>query len=283
MAKKKKISGLSVSIGALNIVIVGIIILLIVLIYLHIKDDKGNQRGEITTTPEITAGESNITDITQGSDTQSETHVTDIATEAETQAGDPAVDPVVSNNYDPAFFQNDLFIGDSISTGLYLYSFLDKNNVFAEVGLNPESASKKEIDGVTCIEKAQTMNPKHIYIMLGSNGLAFLEADYMATKMTELIEKLETACPTAQICIISIPPVTKAHDAEGSETMAKVNAYNGALKSLCSQGGYTYIDICSVLLDNEGYFAEKYAEADGLHFMGNTYKILLSAAQKAVQ
>ena len=174
MAKKKKISGLSVSIVALNIVIVGIIILLIVLIYLHIKDDKGNQRGEITTTTEITAGESNITDITQGSDTQSEAHVTDIATEAETQAVDPAVDPVVSNNYDPAFFQNDLFIGDSISTGLYLYSFLDKNNVFAEVGLNPESASKKEIDGVTCIEKAQTMNPKHIYIMLGSNGLAFL-------------------------------------------------------------------------------------------------------------
>lgn len=279
MAKKKKISGLSISIVALNIVIVGIIILLIVLIYFHIKDDKGNQRGDITTTPEITSSESNITDIAQSSDTQSEVPVTDITTEAATGPGVP----IVSNNYDPAFFQNDLFIGDSISTGLYLYSFLDKNNVFAEVGLNPESAPTKKIDGVTCIEKAQTMNPKRIYIMLGSNGLAFLEADYMATKMVELIEKLETACPTAKICIISIPPVTKAHDAEGNETMAKVNAYNSALKSLCSQGGYTYIDICSMLLDDGGYFAEKYAEADGLHFMGNTYKILLSAAQKAVQ
>lgn len=279
MAKKKKISGLSISIVALNIVIVGIIILLIVLIYLHIKDDAGNQRGEVTTAPEITAGETNITDKTQSTEAQSEPPATDASTKAETEAGDP----VISDTYDPAFFQNDLFIGDSISTGLYLYSFLDKNNVFAEVGLNPESAATKEIDGVTCIQKAQTMNPKRIYIMLGSNGLAFLDAGHMATKMAELIEKLETACPTAKICIISLPPVTKAHDAEGNETMAKVNDYNNAVKSLCTQGGYTYVDICSLLLDGDGYFSEKYAEEDGLHFKGNTYKILLSAAQKAVQ
>lgn len=287
MAKKKKISGLSISIVALNIVIVGIIILLIVLIYLHIKDDTGNKRGETTTTPEVTQQtdaqtdaqtESNVTETPQQTGAETEVTVTNAETEAQTNSETPVV-----SAYDRAFFQNDLFIGDSISTGLYLYDFLDKNNVFAEVGLNPETASTHPIDGVTSIEKAQAMNPKHIYIMLGSNGLAFLDPDYMATKMTELIEKLEMACPTAKICVISISPVTKAHDAQGNETMAKVNAYNTALKSVCDQGGYTYIDICSQLLDSEGYFAEKYAEEDGLHFKGNTYKLLLSTVQKAVQ
>ena len=283
MARKKKISGLSVAIVALNIVIVGIIILLIALIYLHIKEDTGNLRGETTTVPTVTDGYiSDSANITQPSDTQHEDETETADTMAET-AAETADEPLVSPTYDPAFFQNDLFIGDSISTGLYLYDYLDKANVFAEVGLNPESAAVKEVDGATCIQRAQSINAKHIYIMLGSNGLAFLDADYMASKMSELAEKLKAACPNAQICIISISPVTKAHDAEGAETMSKVNAYNSALEKVCTAGGYKYIDICSLLKDEEGYFADKYAEEDGLHFKGNTYKLLLSTVQKAVQ
>lgn len=286
MARKKKVSGLSVAIVALNIVIVGIIILLIALIYLHIKEDTGNLRGETTTVPTVTEPDvSNSANDTQPSDTQreEETSTTENTEENTEETSAETDEPLVSPTYDPAFFRNDLFIGDSISTGLYLYDYLNKENVFAEVGLNPESAATREIDGETCIQRAQSLNAKHIYIMLGSNGLAFLEADYMASKMGELVDKLKAACPSAQICIISISPVTKAHEAEGAETMSKVNAYNTALEQVCGTKGCKYIDICSLLLDEEGYFADKYAEEDGLHFKGNTYKLLLSTVQKTVQ
>ena len=284
MARKKKISGLSVAIVALNIVIVGIIILLIALIYLHIKEDTGNLRGEITTVPAVTepdvsesAADTQPSGMQLGEESTASEEETEETTAAETE------DNLISPAYDPAFFQNDLFIGDSISTGLYLYDYLNKENVFAEVGLNPESAATREIDGETCIQRAQNLNAKHIYIMLGSNGLAFLDADYMAAKMGELTDKLKEACPSAQICIISISPVTKAHEAEGAETMSKVNAYNTALEKICGTKGCTYVDLCSLLVDGEGYFADKYAEEDGLHFKGNTYKLLLSTVQKAVQ
>lgn len=283
MARKKKVSGLSVAIVSLNIVIVGIIILLIALIYLHIKEDTGNLREEVTTVPTVTEPDASDTvsdpqpsDTQQGEETQPGENTEE--TTAETEE-----DSLISPTYDPTFFQNDLFIGDSISTGLYLYDYLKKDNVFAEVGLNPESAATREIDGETCIQRAQSLNAKHIYIMLGSNGLAFLEPDYMTSKMGELVDKLKAACPSAQICVISISPVTKAHEAEGAETMSKVNAYNTALEKLCSTNNCKYVDLCSLLLDDEGYFADKYAEEDGLHFKGNTYKLLLSTAQKAVQ
>ncbi|MDE7281622.1 MAG: hypothetical protein K2N36_07775 [Ruminiclostridium sp.] len=283
MARKKKVSGLSVAIVALNIVIVGIIILLIALIYLHIKEDTGNLRGETTTVPAVTEPDASDTaNDTQPSDTQQQDESTTPAESAEETAAETEDSPI-SPTYDPAFFENDLFIGDSISTGLYLYDYLKKDNVFAEVGLNPESASTREIDGETCIQRAQRLNAKHIYIMLGSNGLAFLEADYMAAKMGELVDKLKASCPSAQVCIISISPVTKAHEAEGAETMSKVKAYNTALEKVCGTNGCKYVDLCSLLLDDEGYFADKYAEEDGLHFKGNTYKLLLSTVQKAVQ
>ncbi len=284
MARKKKISGLSVAIVAMNIVIIGIILLLIWLIYLHMKEDIGNSRGESTTTPaqtttqtaaDTTENVSSSTSTQAGSQTAAQTTAPPITT---AQSGVPQ--PVT---YNPDFFKNDLFIGDSISTGLYLYSYLDKNNVFAEVGLNPESAATHQIDGVTCIDKATSMQPKHIYIMLGSNGLAFLDGSYMANKLKDLVQLLKTACPSSQIYIISIPPVTKAHEAEGAETMAKVNSYNEALKKVCADNGYKFIDICTPMKDAEGYFSSKYAEADGLHFLGGAYQFMLSAVQKAAQ
>ena len=39
----------------------------------------------------------------------------------------------------------------------------------------------------------------------------------------------------------------------------------------------------SQLQDTTGYFSEKYAEADGLHFLGTAYKKMLSFLQKSIQ
>lgn len=269
---KKKINGLSVAIIALNIVIVGIVILLVVLVYLHMKEDTDNGRGDITTTPPVSQSDT----VSQSSESQptgsstEETTPTEETTETTTTTTMP---PVTS--YNRGFFDKDLFIGDSISTGLYLYGFIDKSNVFAEVGLNPESAVTHRIDGVTSIEKASSMQPRNIYIMLGTNGLAFMDASYMANKLVELIAELEMACPTAHIYVITIPPVTAAHEAEGQETMAMVNAYNAKIKEICTMGGYGCIDLCSLLQDGNGYLAAQYAEADGLHFLGDAYTAML--------
>lgn len=281
LARRKKFNGLSMAIGALSAVIIGIIILIVVLVYFHMKEDTGNVRGEITTTAATVPSEA--TDEPAVSDTDTKSDVTEATVGSD--SSEPSVTEsgvVLPQTYNRDYFANDLFIGDSIFTGLYGYSYLDINNVYAAVGLNPESALTHQEDGVTCVQKTETMQPRNIYIMLGTNGLAFLDGSYMAKQMLSLIEALERACPTANICILSIPPVTKAHDAEGNETMEKVSSYNEALKSYCNQGGYTFIDICSGLKDEEGYFSSKYAEADGLHFLGGTYQAVLGYIEQVV-
>ena len=273
---KKKVNGLSVAIIALNIVIVGIVILLVVLVYLHMKEDTDNGRGEITTTTPPPVSESDT--LSQSGAPEPPESTTDETTpdseENPEETTTAPITPVAS--YNRGFFDNDLFIGDSISTGLYLYGFLDKANVFAEVGLNPESALYHQIEGVTSIEKTAAMQPRNIYIMLGTNGLAFLDGNYMANKLVELIAELEVACPTANIYVITIPPVTAAHEAEGQETMDMVNAYNSEIRDLCRIGGYGCIDLCTLLQDGNGYLAAQYAEADGLHFLGDAYIAMLS-------
>ena len=229
-----------------------------------------------TTTTESTTEETSLT-----TEEATETTVTSEETTKETTSTvtETAPPPVVS--YNSEFFSDDLFIGDSISTGLFLYGFLDKHNVFAEVGLNPESALTKQIDGVTCIQKTAAMQPRNIYIMLGTNGLAYMDGSYMANKMAELTAALETACPTADIYVITIPPVTAEHEAKGNETMELVNFYNSKLSELCAQGGYDCIDLCSLLQDEKGYLSSDYAEEDGLHFKGAAYIAMLNYVQQS--
>lgn len=184
-----------------------------------------------------------------------------------------------STEYDKAFFSNSLFIGDSIFTGFSGFGYLEPDNVFAQVGLNPESAVTKEIDGVTAVTKAEMMQPEYICIMLGTNGLAFLSADYMAKEMSELVDNLRAVSPDSKIIILSIPPVTAAHESENPEKIPVIVDYNSKLLKTAEEKDCMYIDIFTMLQDDDGYLAADYAENDGLHFLGKAYGVVLSRIQ----
>ena len=114
----------------------------------------------------------------------------------------PAV--IEEDIYDEAFFANDYFIGDSIYTGLVNYGYFPESQVFAQVGLNPDSALTKEYGGYTAVSRAEEMQPKRIFIMLGSNGLAYLGNTHMADQMKVLVTQLREVCPDSYIYIVSI-------------------------------------------------------------------------------
>lgn len=284
---KKKIDGISVAIVVLNVLIVGVIITLCALIYLYMsgqleQTDVSNlgqetiEEGVITTTV--------ITTATLETTTTEATTTTAISFETTPPDGtEDTVAAIEVDSYDESFFVNDLFIGDSIGTGLLNYGYLDSTQVYAQIGLNPESAHSTEYEGYTAVTRAEELQPKRIYIMLGSNGLAYMGNTYMVQQMQVLVEQLREVCPESYIYVISIPPVTKEHEAEGQETMAMVNGYNMLLKEMADEIGVIYLDLCSELQDSTGYFSDTYAEADGLHFLGAAYKKMLSFIQKSIQ
>ena len=287
---KRKTDGLSVAIVILNVLIVGVIITLCELIYLYMsgkleQTDVSNlgqdkQVSATTTTTQITTAAFETTSGT----TVSETTVTELSFETTGEGGEEdTIIAVETDIYDEEFYAKDLFIGDSIGTGLLNYGYLSSDQVFAEIGLNPESAHSTESNGFTAVTKAEMLQPKRIYIMLGSNGLSYMGNTYMVEQMKILINSLRESCPESYIYIISIPPVTKEHESEGQETMAMVNGYNKLLKDLADDMGIIYLDLCSELQDSTGYFSDVYAEVDGLHFKGTAYKKMLSFIQKSIE
>ncbi len=187
-------------------------------------------------------------------------------------------------SYNREFFADDLFIGDSISTGLYLYDKIDWQAVAASVGNTPYKAYSTEIeflDGtvMTPLDYAAKRQPKRIFVMLGSNGLASTwDIEGMKSNYRTLIEKLREACPDSEIGCISVTPVT-ADTSYTTISNSAVSDFNSYIESMCGEMGLSYFDIHSLLADGSGCFKQEYAEADGLHFKGLTYDVMLGYIQ----
>ncbi len=187
---------------------------------------------------------------------------------------------ILSQNFDKEFFADDLFIGDSISTGLHLYNYLDIANVAAAVGLTPYGAQTKILEdkGMTAVNYAKQMQPKRVFIMIGLNALAG-GSDNLEESYRELVSAIIGSCPDSEICCISITPTARKTDYTNVDN-AQVREVNKIIKSMCSELGLEYCDFYSMISDGDGYFLDEYAEVDGMHFMGKTYAVLLSALEK---
>jgi len=215
------------------------------------------------------------------SDVSSAPESTASVEESSGTASDTSTDNQPTIDFDKEYFSSSLFIGDSISTGLSLYGFLDQDNVFAQQGLAPSTALDAEIDGVTLSDKIAAFKPKKIFVMLGTNSVGYADNETLAASMNELVEKI-SGLTKAKIYVISIPPITpEAEQSDENELTKKdIDDYNAKLKTAVSGSGASFIDLNSVLSNSDGYFDADYAEMDGIHFMGTTYEVMLSYLQK---
>ncbi len=220
-----------------------------------------------------------------------ENEETEIMTECSVPMAQPTaqtVPLVVATEYDSDFFSSDLFVGDSISTGYSLYGFLNDKNVFAKVGLNPSTVLSKKIS--TCYGEIDITDmltytvPDRVYVMLGSNGIQWLSVGNMLESTDKLTQLIEETCPGTEVVIVSVPPVTPEYAAsvETVNVMSKINEYNASLSAYCRANGLLYVDVASVLKNEEGYFDYSLAESDGMHFKSSAYKAVLSKIQTEV-
>lgn len=188
-------------------------------------------------------------------------------------------------DYDEEFFADDLFIGDSISTGYSGYGILNEKNVFAKIGLNPLSALETEVTTVNgdmlLTDAVSLTTPKRAYVMLGSNGIDWLACSNMLDAISDIVDAIHDASPETQVICLTIPPITKEYDEANEElaVMDKIHDYNSRLAQLCDDKDIQCIDITTMLEDNEGYFVDYYAETDGMHFKPTAYKMILTKIQ----
>ncbi|MCI7759187.1 MAG: GDSL-type esterase/lipase family protein, partial [[Eubacterium] saphenum] len=256
------------------IVLLGLCTGVFIVLFSNVTDD--SQKSSSTSYPLIESSSSvssSVSSSTSSSITESSSS-TDVvftsteSTESSTQSSSESSSSTTfvpgdtpSENFDLSFFADDLFIGDSIFTGFYLYpGYLEMSQVAAAVGLTPYKAYSSALDdkGVTAAEYAKQMQPKRIFIMLGSNAMAGTDHSSLEESYRELVSRLMGACPNAEICCISITPTARKNDYPNIDN-SEVREVNRYIKSMCSELGLKYCDLYTLISDEDGYFLEDYA------------------------
>ncbi len=166
--------------------------------------------------------------------------------------------------------------------GLINYEFLPPENVFAKAGITPSSVVNTNIDDVSVFSKAAGLDPEFICIMLGTNSVAYVEAQEMSEELSRFIDMILETCPNAKIALASVPPVTRKHEEEKPEQLEAIVSYNKLVKELAEEKSVAYADAFSLLTDETGYLSSRYAEHDGLHLKIHAYPVILGAVQNAL-
>ena len=202
----------------------------------------------------------------------------DTPEDAEEEASAEIVNPVPeSEKAEDGYLDSCVFIGDSITYGLSSYGVVPSSNVLASVSLGVMNIETETVDTsygeITVIDALSKMTPQNIYVMLGSTGAAYTSPTDMYQKYQSFLNRVRTACPEAEVYIISTPPVTssKENSAESPIKNSDLNELNSKLLEYADTNGIRYLDFSSYIKDGGGYLPADCAENDGLHFKRSTY------------
>ena len=202
----------------------------------------------------------------------------------ESSEEEPAVDPYLgapvpeSEAVEETYFDDAIFVGDSLTYGLGAYQVLDAGRVVAHTGINPQtiltSACIEQPDGtaVTVLEAVRAAAPHKVYVMLGSNGVAFLSQSSIVEFYGEFLDELREALPDAIFYVQSVLPVT--HEKESGDSRyanSKIDALNEALLELATEKGVYYVNVAEAIKDENGCLPAE-VSTDGMHFGVGTYR-----------
>ncbi|MEG0833435.1 MAG: GDSL-type esterase/lipase family protein [Oscillospiraceae bacterium] len=179
------------------------------------------------------------------------------------------------------YFSDALFIGDSLTEGISLYDVFAGYNAISKRGLNPTTILTEKFykDGdkeLTMLEAVMKINPRKLYIMLGTNGMnwSYVNVDELIKGYDEFVTALVENLPGCQIIIQAIPPTTveTATSITGYKK-ENVDYYNEGLKNIAMKKGLYFLDVNAGIAGPDGYLPEEIASPDGIHFQASGYAV----------
>lgn len=198
------------------------------------------------------------------------------------------------------YFDDAVFIGDSISYGLNLYvtgrraqgeNILGKG-VFLTSGSLSYANSLWEVSDESVhptyngekmkLESAVGMiQPGKVYILLGTNDVALYGVEQTVLNAETEISRILEAAPQAEIFIMSTTPKYSPAEAdvEGELNNSSIDRLNVAMKQFADEKGYNFLNIAPMFKDETGGLGADYCsdkESMGIHFTYAAYDMWLN-------
>ena len=171
------------------------------------------------------------------------------------------------------YFSDSVFIGDSRTEGLLLYSGLPNLNGFCYKGLSVDKLSSDAsiyVEGyenkMTCYDAISTTSYNSYYCMFGVNELGWVSIDAFIDNFSSMIDHIKSVNPDAIIYVESILPVSKkVSDSGDVYNQERINEFNARILEMCqTRKDVIYLDIAAAVVGEDGYLPEE-ASPDGIH------------------
>lgn len=180
------------------------------------------------------------------------------------------------------YFDSAVFLGDSRTEGLFLYSGLKTGHFYTAVGATVESVfSKKNFETesgekVPLLDAVAGQDCDKIYIMLGINELGWSKTKTYHDQYAKLIDRVREDHPEAKIVLQSIPPVSAKQEAKKTYVNnARISDYNEVIKTLAEEKECYFLDVAACLTDGKGLLP-KDLNFDGIHLNPAGCKVWLN-------
>ncbi|MBO4845228.1 MAG: lipase [Lachnospiraceae bacterium] len=183
----------------------------------------------------------------------------------------------VEQPVDQSYFNDAVFLGDSRTVGLQLYSGWDNCDYLADVGMTiydclDRDISFGDIQHTTAREVLSTSRYGKVYIMLGINECGSNINTYF-DKYTEVVDQIHRWQPDAIIVVQGIMKVGAQKSAtHPSINNANITARNEKLATLANDWYIYYLDINEAVCDENGNLTDGYS-FDQVHLYAKYYSL----------
>lgn len=105
---------------------------------------------------------------------------------------------------------------------------------------------------------------KKIYLMLGINDIVVYGLEGAVENYRTLLDNILAAVPDAQLFVQSATPICEGAEV-GALNNANLEAYNQLLLAMCEEREIRFVDVASVMRDENGYLPRDYcSDPDGM-------------------
>ena len=175
-----------------------------------------------------------------------------------------------------SYFDDVVFIGDSLTEGIKLYDIMSNATVLSHTGLGLDNIYTKEVveqpDGtkISVIDALKLEeNVNKIYILMGPNSIGYNKETFIS-KYGLIVDSVKQIHPDAIIYVQSMLPVTTTNNYKLDN--AVIDEYNLALIDMAEEKEVFYLDVNSALKGPDGALPTEASPADGMHFNATYYQ-----------
>lgn len=169
------------------------------------------------------------------------------------------------------YYENTVFMGDSLTESLSEFEILDSYNVISNKGDTVVKAMKN-------IDTLQGINPKNLVLLYGMNdviefdiNLSGQDSNTFKEKYIELVNSIKTVLPKTNIYLISpLPVMANAVYTNYRLTNENLSEFRLKVSEVANATGSTYVDLTSIITEKD-YLHEQ----DGIHYKYDFYPLLL--------